>query len=106
MTDSFFVVYFILTPHHKVGNAILLCIFFVLYIQYEGELESLDDDSSSNRFRCPQCSSTFSFKQGLNWHWKGVHGNSLKTLVDPTCNKKVKVSSESKPPRFKCPLEE
>ena len=43
----FLVVYFILTPHPKVGNAII----FVLYIQYqgEGELESLDDDSSSNR---------------------------------------------------------
>ena len=70
-----------MTPHHKVENAILLYIFFVLYIQNEGELESLDDDSSSNKFRCPQCSSTFSFIQRLNRHWKGVLGNSLKTLV-------------------------
>ena len=84
----------------------LLYYFNVFYIQYEGD-KSLDDSSSSNRFMCPQCSSTFSFKQGLNRHWKGVHGNSLETLAAPTCNKKGKVSHhQDRSPRFKCPFEE
>ncbi len=59
--------------------------------QYEEALKELDYDSVSDKFSCPQCSSRFSFKQGLNRHWKRIHGNSLDTLASQTCNKEGKV---------------
>ncbi len=60
-------------------------------MQLYSENSVLDYDSVSDRFSCPQYSSRFSFKQGLNGHWKRIHGNSLDTLASPTCNKEGKV---------------
>ncbi len=45
----------------------------------------------SDRFNCPQYPSRFSFKQGLNRHWKRIHDNPLDTLASQTCNKEGKV---------------
>ena len=55
--------------------------------------------------KCPQCHCTYVFKQGLNQHWKGVHG-SLDTLVASSCNRVGKMSSkEDKVSRFTCPFD-
>ena len=64
-----------------------------------------NDDNGSSRFKCPLCISTFAFKQGLNCHWKGVHGNSLDTLTAATCSQKGRISKQEKAPRFTCPFD-
>ncbi len=90
----------------KTINKHFINIINTVFFQYEESLEEVDDDSVSDKFSCPQCSSTFSFKQGLNRHWKRIHGNSLHTLVAPTCNKEGKVSQQDKLPRVQCPFQE
>ena len=56
---------------------------------FQNDNQENDNKYSSSQFKCPPCDSMFAFKQGLNWHWKGVHHHSLDTLATPMSLKPV-----------------